>query len=95
MFENALRALGRGIVALLQVLVWEPLVEITRGISRGVSDALRRAMPLVMGVLVVFGLLVYAPEAAQLLLVLAIMLFGLKYMVRSLSPAPASKKKKK
>ena len=93
MFERILRAVGRGVVTLLRVLLWEPLVEIVRGLGRGAGELARRAMPWVLGAGVLWGLMAFAPELFQLLLVLVIMLFGLKVMVKGMLPAPKKKRK--
>ena len=96
MLERILRAIGRGLrtagLAVLHLL-WEAIVEIVRGLARGTSDIIRRMMPWALGAGAVWGLLVFAPELFQLLLVLGIMVYGLKIMVRGLLPAPKRKKK--
>jgi hypothetical protein len=93
----ALRAIGRGLAAIgLAVirLLWEAFSEIVRGMSRGTGDVLRRVMPWVIGAGAIWGLLVFAPELLELLVVLAIMVLGVRIMTRGLFPAPKKKKKK-
>lgn len=95
MFQTVIYAIGRGLraagLAILSLL-WEVIVEIAQGLARGASDALRRMMPWVLGTIAIWGLLVFAPELFQQLLVLAIMIYGFKIMLRSFAPAPKKKK---
>jgi hypothetical protein len=93
MWQDFFRAVGRGLVAIIRVLLWEPVVAITRAVFQGTSDVIRRMIPLVIGVLALWGLLTYAPELFNMLLAFVIMLWGLKIMVRGFMPAPKKKKK--
>lgn len=96
MFQTVLYAIGRGLraagLAILNLL-WEALTEIVRGAARGTGSLLQRAMPWVVGTLAVWGLMVFAQELFQQLLVLGIMIYGFKIMFKSFNP-PAPKKKK-
>ena len=94
MLERVLRAVGRGIVTVLRVLVWEPVVSVANGVMTGVSDAIRRAMPTVLGGLVLWGVLVYYPGAIQFVIVIGVMLYGFKIMTRSFLPSSGKKRKK-
>lgn len=94
MLERVLRAVGRGIVTVLRVLVWEPVVSVANGVMTGVSDAIRRAMPTVLGGLVLWGVLVYYPGAIQFVMVIGVMLYGFKIMTRSFLPSSGKKRKK-
>lgn len=93
MLMQILRALGRGLLALLRVLVWEPLVAITRGLSQGLGDVARRAAPWVLGAGAVWAMIAYAPELLNLLVMILFMAWGLKFLMRGLRPAPKKKKK--
>lgn len=93
MWFNILRAIGRGILALLRVFLWEPLVEVVRGLGRGVGDLVRAIAPWVIGAGVIWGVLVYKPELFQMALVLVIMVWGFKIMVSGLKPTRKKKKR--
>ncbi len=94
MFERFLRAIGRGFVTVLRVLIWEPVVSVMTGMVNGISDAIRRAMPTVIGGLVLWATLVYFPQMIQFAILIGVMIFGLKVMTRSILSSSGKKRKK-
>ena len=96
MWQNFFRALGRGLragaLAVIRLL-WEVVTELVRALARGTSDVIRRMMPWAVGAGAIWGLLAFAPELFNLVIALAITVFGLKIMIKGLLPAPKKKKK--
>jgi hypothetical protein len=81
-FERILAAIGRGLVALLRALVWQPFVAIMSGAAAGLQQLARRLMPWVVATGAGYWMLVYQPQLLQLGLVIAIMIFGFKVMIK-------------
>ena len=89
---RALRGLGRGFLAVLNLL-WDILQEVGRGvgrllflvlegIGRGLADFLRRLAPWVAGGALAIGIFKYQPELAEAGLTIIIMMAGIWLMVR-------------
>jgi hypothetical protein len=91
MWLDFFRAIGRGLVAIIRVLLWEPVVAVVRAIFQGASDAIRRAMPLVIGAVALWGLLAYAPELLNLTIAMGVMLFALHFIMKGFRPPPKKK----